>query len=315
MHRVTRADVETARDRIGDRVRRTPVLAVEAGALAAVPVTLKLELLQHTGSFKVRGAMSALLSRDQPLTAAGVVAASGGNHGLAVAWAARELGTMATVYVPETAPAAKVSGLRALGAHVRLVGTRYADAAAAAARHADETGAAAVHAYDDPAVVAGQGTTALELLDDMPDVDTVLVAVGGGGLAGGIAAALDGRARVVGVEPTGCPTWHAARRAGEPVHVEVGGLAADSLGASRLGDVGFAALRQAGADALLVDSADVVRTRELLWQRFRLAVEPGAAVAAAALISGAYVPGQAERVAVVVCGGNADPGDLGTVPR
>jgi len=308
---VSRADVVLARRLLGDQVRRTPLLAAEAGSLAEGPVSLKLELLQHTGSFKVRGALTALLATEPPRPEAGVVAASGGNHGLAVAWAARRVGTPATVFVPRTAPATKVAGLRTLGADVRQVGSRYAEALAAAREHVLATGADAVHAYDEPAVVAGQGTLALELLEDLPEVDTVLVAVGGGGLAGGIAAALDGRAHVVGVEPDGCPTWHAARAAGEPVDVGVGGVAADSLGATRLGDIAFAALTRARADSLVVPAEAVQEVRRLLWQRFRLAVEPGAAVAAAALTTGGYRPRRGERVAVVVCGGNADPADLG----
>lgn len=307
---VSRADVVLVRRLLGERVRRTPVLTAEAGALAAVPVAMKLELLQHTGSFKARGALAALLASGAPAPGAGVVAASGGNHGLAVAWAARQVGMRATVFVPESAPATKVDGLRRLGADVRLVGSRYAEALAAAREHVAVTGADAVHAYDDPAVVAGQGTVGLELLDDVPDVDTVLVAVGGGGLVGGIATALDGRAHVVGVEPVGCPTWHAAREAGAPVDVEVGGLAADSLGATRLGDISFAALERARADAVLVEPHAVIEARRLLWQRFRIAAEPGGAVAAAALTSDAYVPRSGERVAVIVCGGNADPADL-----
>jgi threonine dehydratase len=310
---VTRAQVAEAHGRIEGRVRRTPVARIEGGVLGDEPLALKLELVQHTGSFKARGALSALVS-GAPLPAAGVVAASGGNHGLAVAWAAREVGAAAVVFVPETAPATKVNGLRHLGADVRLVGDRYALALAAAVEHAERTGARPIHAYDEPAVVAGQGTVALELLDDVPAVDTVLVAVGGGGLAGGMAAALEGRAQVIGVEPTGCPTWHAAREAGQPVDVEVGGLAADALGATRLGRIGFGALARAGAMSLLVPPDEVSAARSLLWQRLRLAVEPGGAVAAAALTSGAYRPARGECVVVILCGGNADPSDLARSP-
>jgi threonine dehydratase len=309
---ITCADVLEAAERINGRVRRTPVLHAEPGALADAPVTAKLELLQHTGAFKARGALSALTATPAEQASAGVVAASGGNHGLAVAWAARQLRLRATVFVPETAPATKVHGLRALGADVRLVGTRYAEALEGATEFLSATGGVAVHAYDEPAVVAGQGTIGLELAEQVPDVDTVLVAVGGGGLAGGIATALDGRARVIGVEPEGCPTWHAARAAGHPVHVDVGGVAADSLGASRLGTIGFEALTRTGADSLLVSAEAVHQARRLLWQRFRLAVEPGSAVAVAALQCGAYAPAPGERVAVVLCGGNADPSDLAT---
>lgn len=308
--KITRTDVVRAAERIAGRVRRTPVLHIEPGALRVGPVVAKLELLQHTGAFKARGALSALTATPDEQTRAGVVAASGGNHGLAVAWAARQLGLRATVFVPETAPTTKVDGLATLGADVRLVGSRYAEALDAANEFRSATGAVAVHAYDEPAVVAGQGTIGLELAEQLPDVDTVLVAVGGGGLAGGIATALEGRARVVGVEPEGCPTWHAARAAGHPVHVDVGGVAADSLGASRLGDIAFDALTRTGAGSLLVTADAVGEARRLLWHRFRLAVEPGSAVAVAALLTGAYEPGPGESVAVVLCGGNADPSDL-----
>ena len=314
---VTKDDVVRTRRLLGDRVRHTPLMDVEPGLLGDGPVMLKLEQLQHTGSFKARGALSALLTAGA-LPASGVVAASGGNHGLAVAWAAREMHTTATVFVPSTAPSAKVTGLRALGADVHLVGERYAEALVVAREHSERTGALAVHAYDDPSVVAGQGTLALELLDDLrpveggpdrgpePGLDTVLVAVGGGGLAGGVAAAVDGRVCVVGVEPTGCPTWHAALQSGGPVSVDVGGVAADALGASTLGTTAWHTLSCAGAASVLVDPDAVTRTRALLWQSLRLAVEPGGAVAAAALVSGAYRPRPGERVAVVLCGANAD---------
>lgn len=306
---VSRDDVLAAADRITGRVRRTPLLDVEAGVLGPGAVVLKLEQLQHTGSFKARGALSALLAAGD-LPASGVVAASGGNHGLAVSWAAGQLGVPATVFVPVTAPASKVAGLRRLGADVHLVGERYADALAAAVEHQRTSGALAVHAYDEPAVVAGQGTVGLELSEQAGGVDTVLVAVGGGGLAGGIAAAMAGEARVVGVEPLGCPTWHDAYAAGGPVDVEVGGLASDALGATRLGDVAWSVLELTGATSVLVEPGDVARARQLLWQQLHMVVEPGGAVAVAALLGGAYVPAEDERVAVVLCGANTDPTDL-----
>jgi threonine dehydratase len=290
-------------------VRRTPVVDVEAGVFGPNAVTLKLELLQHTGSFKARGALNALRSAEA-LPPVGVVAASGGNHGLAVAWAAGQVGTAATVFVPTTAPATKVDGLRRLGADVRQVGDRYVEALAAARAMAAESGAYSVHAYDDPAVVAGQGTVGLELLQDRPDVETVLVAVGGGGLAAGISTALDGRARLVAVEPEGCPTWHAALAADGPVDVAVGGLASDALGATRLGDHAWTALSTSGAMSILVDPDAIAAARRLLWQQLRIAAEPGGAVALAALTSGAYVPAAGERIVVLICGGNADPADL-----
>lgn len=307
--RVRREDVERAAETLRGRVRRTPLIEIEAGTFTPERVTLKLELLQHTGSFKARGALNALtLAGDR--AAAGVIAASGGNHGLAVAWAARQVGCPAMIFVPTTTPATKVSGLRALGADVRLVGQVYADALAEARAEIERTGAFSVHAYDEPPVVAGQGTVGLELIADRPDLDTVLVAVGGGGLGGGIAAALDGTVQLVAVEPEGCPTYHSALAAGGPVDVTVGGLASDALGASRLGEHGWLGLSKAAARSVLVPAKAIADARGLLWRTLKVTAEPGGATALAALTSGAYVPSPGERVAVVVCGGNADPSDL-----
>jgi threonine dehydratase len=302
---ISRTDVEAARLRIGSRVRATPVL--QAGGL-----WLKLEQLQHTGSFKARGAFNRILAAAErgALPAAGVVAASGGNAGLAVAHAARELGTPAEVYVPETAPEVKVARLRALGASVVQVGREYAEAYEAATKRAAETGALFCHAYDQPEVCAGQGTLALELEEQTGGVDTVLVAVGGGGLMAGIAAALEGRARVVAVEPRNCPSFHAALAAGEPVDAEVSGVAADSLGARRTGDIAFAVARRTGVTSLLVDDDDVIAARRALWERYRIAIEHGTAAAYAALLTGVYRPSEGERVALVCCGANTDPADL-----
>ncbi len=311
---ITRDDVEAARRRIAAHVRRTPVTVLAAGdLLPGVPVALKLEQLQHTGSFKARGALNRVLSAAArgELGPAGVVAASGGNAGLAVAHAAAREGVAARVYVPTTAPAVKVARLRELGADVVQVGDRYALAHEAAVAHAEEAGALFCHAYDQPEVCAGQGTLALELAEQLDGgVDTVLVAVGGGGLMAGVAAALEGRARVVGVEPGTVPTFAAALDAGEPVDVPVSGVAADSLGATRLGAIAWAVARRTGARSVLVDDADVVAARRLLWERYRLVVEHGAACAVAALVAGAYVPDGGERVAVVLCGANTAPEDL-----
>ncbi len=311
---LTRDDVEAARRRIAAHVRRTPVTVLAAGdLLPGVPVALKLEQLQHTGSFKARGALNRVLSAAArgELGPAGVVAASGGNAGLAVAHAAAREGVAARVYVPTTAPAVKVARLRELGADVVQVGDRYALAHEAAVAHAQEAGALFCHAYDQPEVCAGQGTLALELAEQLDGgVDTVLVAVGGGGLMAGVAAALEGRARVVGVEPGTVPTFAAALDAGEPVDVPVSGVAADSLGATRLGAIAWAVARRTGARSVLVDDADVVAARRLLWERYRLVVEHGAACVVAALVSGAYVPDGDERVAVVLCGANTAPEDL-----
>jgi threonine dehydratase len=298
---ISTADVERAAARIEGRVRRTPVLAADEG------VWFKLEQLQHTGSFKARGAFNRILAAG-PQT--GVVAASGGNAGLAVAYAAREFGLPARVYVPATAPAVKVAKLRQLGAAVELVGEKYADAYDAAVKHAANSGELFCHAYDQPDICAGQGTLGLELLEQADTPDTILVAVGGGGLLAGVAAAVEGRARVIGVEPRTIPTLHSALAAGEPVTVDVSGVAADSLGASRLGDIAFAVATRTDAGSVLVDDAAIVEARAALWDRYRLAVEPGGATAFAALLTGAYRPAPGERVAVLLCGANTDPATL-----
>ncbi|WP_103347554.1 threonine/serine dehydratase [Amycolatopsis sp. CA-128772] len=301
---ISTADVERAAARIEGRVRRTPVFADDG-------VWFKLEQLQHTGSFKARGAFNRILAAGEQT---GVVAASGGNAGLAVAHAAREFGLPARVYLPATAPAVKVAKLRQLGAAVELVGEKYADAYDAAVKDAADSGTLFCHAYDQPDICAGQGTLGLELLDQTGGLDTILVAVGGGGLLAGVAAAVEGRARVVGVEPRTIPTLHSALAAGAPVTVEVSGVAADSLGASRIGDLGFAVATRTGAGSVLVDDTAIVEARAALWDRYRLAVEPGGAAAFAALRSGAYRPAPGERVAVLLCGANTDPATLTSPP-
>ncbi|MEV7377526.1 threonine/serine dehydratase [Streptomyces lydicus] len=311
---ITMVDVEAAARRIGGRVRRTPVVAVTPEEpVSEAEVWLKLEMLQHTGSFKARGAFNHLLAAAERgrLPRAGVVAASGGNAGLAFAYAAGRLGTRAEVFVPTTAPPVKVARLRALGAEVVQVGEKYADAYRAATERATEHGALFCHAYDQPAVCAGQGTVGLELLEQTRgELDTVLVAVGGGGLMAGVATALEGRAKVVAVEPENAPTLHAALAAGRQVEVPVSGVAADSLGASRVGDIAFEVARRTGVASLLVSDEDIVRARRTLWDRYRLVVEHGTAAAAAALFTGAYRPAPGERLAVLLCGANTDPSDL-----
>ncbi len=300
---IDRNDVVAAARRIGGLVRHTPVIETE---LLGVPLLLKLELLQHTGSFKPRGAVNRILSSEVP--AAGVIAASGGNAGLGVAYAARAVGAAAEIFVPESTPAVKISRLHDLGAEVRVTGAFYGDAAVACAVRAEESGALLVHAYDQPEVSAGNGTVGLELAPFEPD--TVLVAVGGGGLAGGIAAALEGRAKVVAVEPIGTQALHAGLAAGRPVDVKVGGIAADSLGAPRVGEIGYAVAVRTGMESVLVPPDAIVAARRLLWAELRVVAEPGGATALAALVCGAYKPAPGERVAVVVCGGNTDPSDL-----
>ncbi len=237
--------------------------------------------------------------------------ASGGNAGLAQAFAARALGIRATVFVPEAAPEVKVQRIRGYGAEVVRAGSEYAEAFAAAVDFAQAQGAAFAHAYDQPEVAAGAGTLAEEVLEDEPSIDTIIVAVGGGGLYAGVAAALRGRARVVAVEPEACPTLHRALEAGRPVDVEVSGVAADSLGARRVGDLAFTAAQAEPPVPVLVSEEAIVEARRRLWADYRIASEHGAATAYAALTSGAYVPAPDERVCVVVCGANTDPATLG----
>ena len=306
------SDVEAAAALVEGRVRETPVIAVD-GADLGVPgqLSLKLELHQHTGSFKPRGAFNRMLQGSLP--SAGVIAASGGNHGLAVAYAARSLGVPAEVFVPVTASPVKVQRLAGLGAQVRQVGQHYAEALAASTQRAGETGALVVHAYDQPEVVAGQGTVGRELERQVDGIDTVLVAVGGGGLVSGIASWFGGSVRVVAVEPEQIPTLHSALKSGRPVDIEVGGIATDSLGARRIGEIAFDTARRTEVVSVLVRDEDLVRARRLLWSELRVAAELGGAAALAALVGGAYVPQPGERVAVIICGGNTDPSDLGPV--
>ncbi|MGH8877385.1 MAG: threonine/serine dehydratase [Stackebrandtia sp.] len=309
---ITKTDVDAAVARISGRVRTTPLLTVEPGVFGP-GVVLKCEYTQHTGSFKTRGAFNRILAATErgELTDSGVVAASGGNAGLAVAYAAGRLGIPAAVFVPETAPRVKVDKLRALGAAVHQVGAEFAVANAAAIEHAEMPGALLCHAYDQPEIVAGQGSLAVELLDQTAGaVDTVLVSVGGGGLMGGIAAGLDGRAKVVAVEPETIPTLHTALSKGEPVDIAVSGVAADSLGARRIGEHAFALATGHGVASVLVDDESVIAARALLWDKLRIVVEHGTAAALAALLTGVYRPAEGERVAVILCGANTDPSDL-----
>ncbi|AWB94116.1 threonine/serine dehydratase [Aeromicrobium chenweiae] len=309
---ITRTDVEAAGRRIAGRVRRTPLLAMDDGFGGTG--WFKLEHLQHTGTFKARGAFNRILSayEDETLDpSVGVVVASGGNAGLANAYAARSFGVPATVFVPENAPVVKVDKLRAYGAQVVLRGSEYAAAYEAAIEHAGRTGAVYCHAYDQPAIAAGAGTLGLEILEDLSDgVDTIVVAVGGGGLMAGVAAAAEGSATVVGVEPRTIPTLHDALAAGGPTDVNVSGIAADSLGARRIGDIAYAVATRTGVQSVLVGDDDIQRARRLLWDEYRIVVEHGAATAFAALVTGAYRPAQGERVAVVLCGANTDPATL-----
>lgn len=304
-----RDEIEAAAERITPYIRRTPTISLAAGDLGLdFPVTLKLECLQHTGSFKARGAFNRLLASDVP--AAGVNAASGGNHGIAVAYAARELGYQADIFVPEISSPVKIARLRDYGAQVNIVGQNYAEALAASEARVATIGALVVHAYDQTEAVAGQGTTARELEEQEGTFDTILVAVGGGGFIGGIAAWHQGRTRIVGVEPKLAPTLDAARDAGAPVDVEVGGIAADALGAKRIGSYAFQ-IAEAYIERLALVDDNAIRAAQLrLWRDLRVVVEPAGAATMAALTSGIYRPEKGERVAVLVCGSNTDPAHL-----
>ena len=303
---VSRADIAAAASRIASHVRHTPVLRVAGVELGVpCPVTLKLELLQHAGSFKPRGAFNRLLSDRLP--EAGVIAASGGNHGAAVAYAARALGVPAEIFVPALTPAAKVARIASYGAEVVQTGETYAEALAASRLRQSETGALEVHAYDHPAVLAGQGTVAREFEQDAPEVTHVLVATGGGGLIGGMAAWYAGGTQVISVEPATCPALHDALDAGRPLDAPVGGSAADSLGARQVGALMFPLAQRYVSDAVLVPDTAIAAAQRLLWDRFRLVAEPGGATALAGLLSGAFVPPDGSHVGVLVCGGNTDP--------
>lgn len=309
---ITRADVEDAAQRTAGLTRLTPVLPADPGAFQG-DVWFKCEFMQHTGTFKARGALNRILAckeRGELKPDAGVVVASGGNAGLANAYAAARLGVPATVFVPAAAPPVKVQKLKAIGATVIQGGAEYAEAYQSAVAHARETGAVYCHAYDQPEIAAGAGTVGTELLKQVSEVDTVLVAVGGGGLMAGVAAAVEGSAQVVGVEPENAPTLHRALAAGEPVDVAVSGVTADSLGARRIGDIGFSVAVRTGVESVLVSDADIITARALLWNEYRVMVEHGAAAAYAALTSGVYVPEPGARVAVVLCGANTDPATL-----
>jgi len=305
---IGRAEIAAAAKQLADHVRVTPVLRDDSLFGEQADVVLKLELLQHTGSFKPRGALFRALTSEIPDT--GLIAASGGNHGLAVAWAGRRLGVAAEIFVPEVSPELKVAKLRELGATVTVTGALYDDALAAAVERQQITGALDIHAYDHVDTIAGAGTIAREIDDQTGGVDTVVVALGGGGLASGIAAWCAGVTNVVTVEPESSRCYAAAVVAGAPVDVEVSGVAADSLGAKRVGATNWRALQAGRAQPLTVSDAAIIEAQRRLWKQVQLIAEPGGATAAAALWSGAYVPDAGERVAVIVCGANCDPASV-----
>ena len=290
-------------------VRVTPVVEVRGGdfGLGDFSITLKLELFQHSGSFKARGAFTNLLTREIP--AAGVVAASGGNHGAAVAYAAMRLGVPAKIFVPTVSSSAKVERIRAYGADLAIVGDRYADALAASEAWVARTGALAVHAYDQLETLLGQGTLGMELTAQA-SLDTVLVSVGGGGLLGGVAAWYAGKPKVIGVEPESAPTLTEALKAGRPVDAPAGGIAADSLAPRKVGELMFPIARAHVATVLLVSDTAIRRAQDALWSAVRIVAEPGGAAAFAALLGGAYAPAAGERVGVIVSGGNSTAVDF-----
>ncbi|KAA1178114.1 threonine/serine dehydratase [Rhizobium tropici] len=301
---ITPERIAETEKRIRPHIRRTPVLRTDLAdfGLAPGPLDFKLEYLQHSGSFKARGAFSSLLGREVP--AAGVVAASGGNHGAAVAYAAMRLGIPATIFVPSVTSPAKAERIRGYGADLVIGGERYADALAASQQWVEERGAMAIHAYDQPETLLGQGTIGLEIEADIPDIDTLLVAVGGGGLIGGIAAWFQGRVRVVAVEPEGAPTLWQAFEAGHPVDAPAGSIAADSLAPKRVGELMFPLARAYAQRSVLVSDDEIRQALQALWNRLRIVAEPGGATAFAALLAGKYVPAPDERVAVLLCGAN-----------
>ena len=301
---VTRESISRIEPLIRPYVRHTPTIALDGAdfGLLAAPIRLKLECLQHTGTFKARGAFTNLITRSLPQ--AGVVAASGGNHGVAVAYAAMKRGVRATIFVPKVSSPAKIELIRRYGAELVVTGERYADALAASEVFVREAGAMPVHAYDQTETLLGQGTVGLEIEVDTPGIDTLLVAVGGGGLIGGIAAWFASRIRIVAVEPEGAPTLNLALAAGRPVDAPAEGIAADSLAPKQVGRLMFPIAQRHVQRSVLVSDEAIRSAQKALWEHVRVVAEPGGAAAFAALLSGAYMPSPDERVAVLVCGAN-----------
>jgi threonine dehydratase len=300
-----RSEIARVHDVIRPYIRETPVLRTSGSdvGLDPFPLTLKLEFLQHGGSFKARGAFTNLLTRSIPES--GVVAASGGNHGVAVAYAAMRLGIPAKIFVPTVASPAKVDRIRGYRADVVVTGDRYADALEASEGWTAQSHAMPIHAYDQTETLLGQGTLAHELSGQVPDAATVLIAVGGGGLIGGVASwYADSNIRVIGVEPAGAPTLTAALEAGRPVDAPAGSVAADSLAPRRVGELMFPIAQRHVDRVILVEDDEIVRAQDVLWDAFRLVVEPGGAAAFAAILARRYKPSRDEHVVVVLCGGN-----------
>jgi threonine dehydratase len=307
---LSRADIEATYAVIQPFIRQTPIVQTDGAdfGLPSFPLTFKLEHLQHAGSFKTRGAFTNLLTREVP--PAGVVAASGGNHGAAVAYAAMRRRVPAKIFVPTVSSPAKIDRIRQYGADLVVGGDRYADALAASEQWAAESGALPVHAFDQIETLLGQATVGLELSAQAPGLDSLLVAVGGGGLIGGIAAWYAGRIKVIGVEPADAPTLTQALTAGQPVDAPTGSIAADSLAPRRVGELMFSIAQRYIERVVLVDDTAIVAAQQALWSTLRLVVEPGGAAATAALLSSAYVPSPGERVGVMISGANTTAVDF-----
>jgi threonine dehydratase len=308
--RIDREQISAAYRVIRPYIRQTPILEADAAdfGLDSNSLFLKLELLQHSGSFKARGAFANMLIRSVPPT--GVVAASGGNHGAAVAYAAQKLGKPAKIFVPTVSSQAKIERIRGYGAELVVTGDRYDDALAASRQWAAESGALQVHAYDQVETLLGQGTVGLEFEQQVPDLDTILVAVGGGGLIGGIAAWYSGRVKIIGVEPEAAPTLANALEAGKPVDAPAGGIAADSLAPKRVGELMFPIAQARVHRVVLVPDDAIEQAQSALWNTLRIVAEPGGAAAFAALLSRRYQPQRGERIGVLVCGGNTTAVDF-----
>ena len=307
---IDRAQILAVYTRIREHIRRTPIVAMDGSdfSLGAFPLILKLELFQHTGSFKARGALTNLMTRNVP--PAGVVAASGGNHGVAVAFAAHKFNVPARIFVPSIASPAKRQRIEEYSAKLVIAGDRYADSLEASKLWQEKSGAMPIHAFDQMETLLGQGTVGLEFEEQAPELDTLLVAVGGGGLIGGIASWYQGKIKIVGVEPEAAPTLSKALEAGRPVDAEAGGIAADSLAPRRVGELMFPIAQKFVDRVLLVSDGEIRAAQEQLWKVARVAAEPGGAAGLAALTSCKYVPAKSERVGVLICGGNTTAVDF-----
>jgi threonine dehydratase len=309
-HSIDRDKIRHAEELIRPHIRLTPLITIDGTdiGLPSNQIVLKLELFQHSGSFKARGAFTNMLMRDVP--EAGVVAASGGNHGAAVAFAAMKLRKRAKIFVPSVASPAKMDRIRGYGAELVISGDRYINALETSTRWAAESGALEIHAYDQMETLLGQGTTGFELQQQDPNLNSLLVAVGGGGLIGGISSWYRKDIKVIGVEPEEAPTLKYALDAGKPVDAPAGGIAADSLAPRQVGQLMFPIAKEFVRKVILVTDDEIIQAQQLLWEKIRILAEPGGAAAFAALLSGRYVPEKGERVGVIICGGNTDAVDF-----